>query len=762
MDKTQNSQVKKTMITKEEALFLHQFPKPGKVSLLPTKPITTSRDLALAYSPGVAYPCLEIEQKPETVYDYTSKGNTVAVISNGTAVLGLGNLGALASKPVMEGKSVLFKRFANIDSVDIEINSENVEDIIKAVALIGETWGGINLEDIKSPECFEIETRLKEMLDIPVFHDDQHGTAIITLAGLINACEISNRKLENIKVVMNGAGAAGIACLELIKKGGVKPENITLCDKTGPIYKGRTEAMNELKDKYAIETKARTLAEALMGADVFIGLSAKDAVSKDMVKGMAKQPIIFAMANPDPEITPEDVLSVVPDAIMATGRSDYPNQINNVMGFPYIFRGALDVRARNINDEMKLAASYAIAKLAKQGVPNNVKHAYPDRNLTYGPEYIIPTPFDQRLIVEVSSAVAKAAMETGVARKQITNWEEYRHDLLSQVNPSMNALSLLFRKLQKAEVKKKVIFAEGEEPEIVRAAVYLAENGYCKPILIGREERINPLLESVHAKNNPNIKILNASIMQDKIIEFTEIIYKNLQRKGYLKRDCEKLIKTDRNTFAACLLESGYADGMMTGYTRGFRKSFSDVRSVLSVEKNNIISGFSIISSNERIILVGDTAINENPTAEELAKITLTLVNKARLLDLEPRVAFISYSNFGSRDGEHINVIKDAIKILDSKNTDFEYDGEMSVDIALSENPRKIYPFSKLSKSANILISNNLTTGNVATNLIKSLCAGVSVIGPVVTGFEKPTQIVKYGADFESIVNSTVFCLAKL
>lgn len=752
----------KSSITKEDALRLHKFPVPGKISILPTKPLVTSRDLSLAYSPGVAYPCVEIAENPDAVYDYTSKGNLVAVISNGTAVLGLGNLGSAASKPVMEGKSVLFKRFANIDSVDIEINSENPEDIIKAVSLIGETWGGINLEDIKAPECFEIEEKLKGLLDIPVFHDDQHGTAIITLAGLMNACEITGKKMKEIKVVMNGAGAAGIACLELIREGGVKPQNIILCDTKGPIYKGRKEGMNAFKEKYSVETSARSLEEAMVGADVFIGLSVKGAVTKEMVKKMAKKPIIFAMANPDPEITPEDVISVCPDAIVATGRSDYPNQVNNVMGFPYIFRGALDVRAKSINEEMKLAASFAIAKLAKESVPNQVKLAYPGRTLQYGPEYIIPTPFDPRLIVEVSVAVAKAAIDTGVARKNIESFDAYKHELISHINPSMNIIGLIFRKLQKSTIKKRVIFTEGEEPEVVRAAVYLADNGYCKSVLVGREDKVNTLLKTIGANENKNIEVLNAAILQDKIQDFTGLVYKNLQRRGYLYRDCEKLVKTDRNTFSACILEAGMADAMLTGYTRGFRKSFSDVRHVIKGNKDDIIFGFSVISNNDRTVLVGDTSINENPTAEELAKIAIALSKKARLLNLEPKVAFVSYSSFGSRDGEHINVIKDAIKILDSKNTDFEYDGEMTVDVALSENPRKSYPFNKLSGPANILIANNLTAGNVSINLIKYISKTVSVIGPVISGFEKPVQIVKYEADFETIVNSVAFMLSDI
>jgi malate dehydrogenase (oxaloacetate-decarboxylating)(NADP+) len=577
----------------------------------------------------------------------------------------------------------------------------------------------------------------------------------------MNACEITGRKLSDIKIVINGAGAAGIACLELMKLGGVSSQNIILCDTKGTIYKGRTEGMNSFKEKYAIETSARSLAEALKGADVFIGLSAKGAVNQSMIKNMAAKPIIFAMANPDPEITPEEVLAIIPDAIVATGRSDYPNQVNNVMGFPYIFRGALDVRATKVNEEMKLAAARAIAKLAKEGVPNQVKLAYPGRNLVYGNEYIIPTPFDPRLIVEVSVAVAKSAIETGVARKRIDNWDEYKHQLIGHINPSMNIISMAFRKLQKSPIKKKVVFAEGEEPEVVRAAIYLHENGYCKPILVGREDKIHSVLKSLGTLENSDIEIINAGKLESKLEEFTLNLYKNLQRKGYLLRDCEKLIKTDRNVFAASLLHFGMADAMLTGYTRGFRKSFSDIRHVISPKKDEIAYGFSILSGSDRTILIGDTAINENPTAEELAIIGMKLAEKAKLLNLAPGVAFVSYSNFGSREGEHIDVIRSAIKILDNKKTDFEYDGEMSIDIALSENPRKIYPFNKLSKTANILIPNNLTASNISVNLMKSMAKGVSVIGPIIAGFEKPVQIVKYGADFEDIVNSISFMLSE-
>ena len=553
-------------VTKQEALDFHEFPNPGKVSIMPTKNLITARDLSLAYSPGVAFPCLEIQADPSTAYKYTSKGNMVAVISNGTAVLGLGNLGAAASKPVMEGKSVLFKRFANIDSVDIEVEEYNKEKFIEVVAAIGDSWGGVNLEDIASPDCFEIEAALKKRLKVPVFHDDQHGTAIICLAGLMNACEIIGKKFEDLKVVLNGPGAAGIACINLLISAGIKKENVIACDSSGVIFEGRTEKMTEIKARYTVKTNARTLEDALDGADVFLGLSAKDALSKTMLKKMAKDPIIFAMANPDPEITPEDAMEARPDAIVATGRSDYPNQVNNVMGFPYIFRGALDVMATEINEEMKIAAARAIANLAKDSVPTEVLRAYPGRRLEFGRSYIIPTPFDPRLISEVSSAVAKAAMDSGVARKHITNFREYKAQLHSFRNPTLNTMQSIYNNLSEDKTKKKIIFAEGEELEIIKAAIMLKNDGYADPILIGRTEKVQEVMKNSGISDD--ITIVNAA--NSEFVElYTNILFEKLGRKGFLHRDCERLIKTDRNHFAASMLEAGHANSLITGFTRG-------------------------------------------------------------------------------------------------------------------------------------------------------------------------------------------------
>lgn len=764
---------KRVKVTAQEALDFHQFPTPGKLAVCATKPLVTARDLSLAYSPGVAEPCLAIQKDPSKAYDYTSKGNFVAVISNGTAVLGLGDLGALAGKPVMEGKCVLFKRFADVDSVDIEVNipfvDENkkiipdaVDKFVEAIAAIGETWGGINLEDIRSPECFEIEDRLKAKLGIPVFHDDQHGTAIITLAGLINACEITNRNLQDIKVVMNGSGAAGIACLELMLKGGVKQSNIILCDTNGPIYKGRTEGMSGPKTKYAAETSARTLAEAMKGADVFIGLSVKDVVTQEMVKGMAKSPMIFAMANPDPEIKPELVHEVRPDAIMATGRSDYPNQINNVMGFPFIFRGALDVRASSINDEMKLAAAYAIAKLAKEAVPSQVLRAYPGREMKYGPNYILPTPFDPRLITEVSAAVAQAAMESGVARIKITDLNAYKQKLQAHVNPSINAMHLVFRDLQQNKGSKKVIFAEGEEAEIIRTAITMSKNGYCSPILVGRESKILETCESalISREDLDGIQIVNAAVSKnnDKYVEF---LFEKLKRNGYLHRDCERMVKTDRNIFASCMLANGDGNSLITGYTRGYRRSLTDIMKVIDVKKDDTLCGFSVIVSKKQTILIGDTSINENPSAQDLANIAKKIASKAALFGVDPRVAFVSYSNFGSRDGEGIQVIRDAIKILDAEKVKFQYDGEMTVNVALSDDPRKHYPFNRLSAPATILITNGITVANIAVNLIKEISTDTVVLGPILTGFSKPVQIMRIESGMETILNLAALSLAE-
>lgn len=747
---------KRIHVTKEEALDFHEFPKPGKIAIAPTKNLVTARDLSLAYSPGVAFPCLEIEKDPSTSYKYTSKGNMVAVISNGTAVLGLGNLGAAASKPVMEGKSVLFKRFASIDSIDIEVEEYDKDKLIDTIARIGNSWGGINLEDIASPDCFEIEAELKKRLNIPVFHDDQHGTAIICLAGLMNACEILGKKFETLKVVLNGPGAAGIACLNLLMNAGIKNENVIVCDSNGVIFKGRTEKMTPLKEKYAAETKARTLAEALDGADVFLGLSVKGALTKEMIIKMAKDPVIFAMANPDPEILPEEAIEARPDAIVATGRSDYPNQVNNVMGFPYIFRGALDVNATTINEEMKIAAAKAIAGLAKESVPAEVLRAYPGRKLEFGRSYIIPTPFDPRLISEVSSAVAKAAMDSGVARKNIENFREYKSQLYSFRNPTISTMQSIFNNLSKTDKKKKIIFAEGEELEIIKSAIMLKNEGYAEPILIGRVDKIEAVMKDSGLKSS-NIQIVNAG-NSSHVELYTDVLFSKLGRKGFLKRDCERLIKTDRNHFASAMLECGHGDSLLTGFTRGYQKSLTDISRVLEKKENDVLFATSVVVIENKTIFIADTAINENPSAQQLASIAITAAKKAELFGFVPRVAFVSYSNFGSRHGTDNEKIAEAIKILDEKNVSFEYDGEMMVDVALSQNPREHYPFNRLTKSANILITPNLTASHIAMSLLESV-SNAFIIGPMLNGFAKPVQIVRYHADINSITNLAALSL---
>jgi malate dehydrogenase (oxaloacetate-decarboxylating)(NADP+) len=747
----------RVQVTKEEALNFHEFPKPGKIAILPTKNLITARDLSLAYSPGVAYPCLEIQQDPTTSYKYTSKGNMIAVISNGTAVLGLGNLGAAASKPVMEGKSVLFKRFANIDSIDIEVEEYDKDKLIETIARIGNSWGGINLEDIASPDCFEIEKELKKRLNVPVFHDDQHGTAIICLAGLMNACEIIGKKFENLKVVLNGPGAAGIACLNLLITAGVNPKNVIACDSNGVIYKGRTEKMTELKEKYAVETKARTLTEALDGADVFLGLSVKGALTKEMIVKMAKDPVIFAMANPDPEILPEDATTARPDAIVATGRSDYPNQVNNVMGFPYIFRGALDVNATDINEEMKIAAARAIANLAKESVPTEVLRAYPGRKLEFGRSYIIPTPFDPRLISEVSAAVAKAAMDSGVAQKHITNFREYKSQLHSFRNPTISTMQSIYNNLAKSDIKKKIIFAEGEELEIIKVALSVKNEGYAEPILVGRIDKVESVMKSA-GLDSKNITIANAA-NSPHVEMYIDILFEKLSRKGFLRRDCERLIKTDRNHFAAAMLEADHADSLVTGFTRGYQKSLNDISRVISKKENETLFATSGVVVGNRTIFISDTAINENPTPKQLAQIAVQTAKKVEAFGYTPRVAFVSYSNFGSRSGLDNDKIHETIKILDSQCVSFEYDGEMMVDVALSENPREYYPFNRLTKPANILITPNLTASHIAMNLLES-ANDAFVIGPILYGFNKSVQIVRYHSDINTITNLAALSLA--
>lgn len=741
-----------------DALEYHSNGSPGKISIQPSKQMTNQRDLSLAYSPGVAYPCLEIQKNPLKAFDYTAKGNFVAVISNGTAVLGLGNLGALASKPVMEGKAVLFKRFADIDAIDLEVNTEDIEEFVNCVKLLGPSWGGINLEDIKSPECFIIEEKLKNLMDIPVFHDDQHGTAIISLAGIINAAEVTGRDFSQLKIVSNGAGAASIACIELIKKMGVPAENITLCDSHGVIYKGRTNGMNEWKEKHAVETKKRTLAEALEGADVFLGLSVADVVTPEMVKKMAPQPIIFAMANPNPEIKPELARSACPDAIIATGRSDYPNQVNNVMGFPYIFRGALDVRAKTINDEMKIAAALAIAELAKLPVPDQVKTVYNGRSLKFGPDYIIPVPFDPRLIYTIPVAVAKAAMETGVAQEPIVDLNEYQKKLKSRLNPSAGILNLMLEDVGSSS--KRVLFADGEEESVIKAAIAIRDAKIATPILVGREEKI---IQVAYGFDNEadlsGVEIINAKILEHKLDQYINFLYAKMQRKGLLYRDCSRLVKADRNIFSACLLACNEADALIAGHTRSYKDTLKDVLSVIDAKPDQEIFGLSILLAGKKTILVSDSTVNISPDAETLARIAVQSAKKCKSMGLIPRVAFLSFSNFGSsKKDAGSQTVRQAVKLLETWGVEFEFDGEISADVALNQNLMKLYPFMRLSGPANVLIMPNLSAAHISTKLVQEL-GGHTVLGPMLQGFSKPVQIIHTGASVEDLVNSTIMAL---
>ena len=738
-------------ITDEEALAYHSEGQPGKISIMPTKPLITQRDLALGYSPGVAVPCLKIHENKDAAYDYTSKGNLVAVISNGTAVLGLGNLGALASKPVMEGKSILFKRFADIDSMDIEIDSTNIDEIVSAVRAISVTFGGINLEDFGAPDCFIIEERLKALCDIPVFHDDQHGTAIITAAGMINAAHISGRELKDLKIVALGAGSAGIACIELLKHMGVKHENVLLCDKSGVIYEGRTDAtMNQWKSAHAVKTSKRTLAEALDGADVFLGLSAAGALTKDMVKSMAKNPIIFAMANPVPEIMPEEVLSVRQDAIIATGRSDYNNQVNNVMGFPYIFRGALDVRAREINVEMKVAAAEAIARLAREDVPDEVCAAYSGKTMKYGPEYIIPTPFDPRLITTVPIAVAQAAMDSGVARKPIQDFAAYRRTLSARLDPSANSMAQIFDAVR--QNPSRVIFAEGEHEKAIRAAIHWRDNGYGHPILIGRPDRIRETIHRLGIKQADSLEIVNAAVTPH-LSQYTAMLYGKLQRKGFLMRDVERMVKNDRNIFASCMLECGHGDVLITGLTRNYYRALENINRVIDTRKNEFLFATSMLVSKNRTVFISDTVVQELPSSEELAEIAIRTARKARQLGHEPRVALLSYSNFGNPMKEKSKRIRDAVALLDAHtDIDFEYDGEMSADVALNKDLMAMYPFCRLTGPANVLIMPALHSAHISAHLLEELDVG-TVVGPILVGLEKPVQIASMNAGVADVIN---------
>lgn len=736
-------------ISDQEALVFHAEGRPGKFEIAPTKPLTTQRDLSLAYSPGVAVPCLEIEKDPAKAYDYTSKGNVVAVISNGTAVLGLGNIGALAAKPVMEGKAVLFKKFADVDGIDLEVNTEDVDEFVNCVRLLGKGLGGINLEDIKAPECFIIEQRLKELLDIPVFHDDQHGTAIISSAGLINALHLTNRDLKTTKLVVNGAGAASIAGVELFKAMGMPHDNIIICDSQGVVYTDRETGMNQWKSAHAANTKKRTLEEAAKGADVLMGLSVKGAFSRKIIESMAENPIIFAMANPDPEITPEEVLEIRSDAIMATGRSDYPNQVNNVLGFPYIFRGALDVRASEINDAMKIAAAHAIAELAREDVPDEVSAAY-GRSLQFGRDYIIPAPFDPRLIVNVSSAVAKAAMESGVASQPIENFVDYESDLSARLDPTANSLSGIYAIIRQRP--KRVVFSEGEEERVIRAAIAFRSGGYGHPILIGREQTVRETMARLGISDTRGIEIHNARLSENNS-EYTKALYERLQRSGHLYRDVQRMVNQDRNVFGACMVAHGHADAMVTGVTRSFGVNHEYITRVLDPKPGHRLMTCSLVITRSHTLFIADTNINELPSPEALADIAIQTAERARAFGHNPRVALLSFSNFGYPHREHMERIRAGVQELDARNVDFEYDGEMNVDVALDMAVRQNYPFCRLSGPANVLIMPALHSANISYKLLKAVGGG-TIIGPMLIGLEKPVQIVQMNATVNDLVQA--------
>ncbi len=737
-------------VSDEEALNFHKRGKPGKLEITPTKPMVTQRHLSLAYSPGVAVPVKAIADDPDTAYDYTSKGNMVAVVSNGTAILGLGDLGALASKPVMEGKSVLFKRFADIDSVDIEVDTKDPEEFINAVKHLGPAFGGINLEDIAAPESFEIEQRLKELMDIPVFHDDQHGTAIIAAAGLLNALDITGKSIKDIKVAVSGAGSSALSVIGLIKAMGLPHDNALVCDSKGVLYKGRTERMDQWRSAHAVETDKRTLAEALDGADVCIGLSVAGAVTKDMIKSMAKNPIVFVMANPTPEILPEDIEAVRSDAIIATGRSDYPNQVNNVLGFPYIFRGALDARARTINEEMKIACAEALAGLAREEVPDEVAAAYGKR-LKYGPGYIIPTPFDPRLISEIPPAVAKAAADTGVARKPIEDLSAYKHTLAARLDPSASFLQTIFASLRALDTPKRVVFTEGEEEAVVRAAYTFQQEGLGTPVLIGREEMIKNALADAGLPVNTEFETYHSRTAPHNAM-YTDYIYKRLQRKGRLRRDAQRLVNQDRNVYAACMLAHGHADGMVTGVTRHYDVALGNVRLALDARPGERMIGMSIILTKNRTLFVADTNVTELPSSEDLADIAVQVAHATRHLGFHPKVAFVSYSNFGNPDTEHSRRVAGAVGILDQRtDVDFEYEGEMTPRMALNEKLRRLYPFSRLKGEANVLITPGVHSAAISTKLLGEI-GGAMVLGPVLIGMEKPVQIAQVGAGVGDIV----------
>lgn len=742
----------KNKLTREDALQFHMQPTPGKWEIQATVPMTTQRDLSLAYSPGVAIPCEEIFANPATAYDYTNKGNLVAVISNGTAVLGLGNLGALASKPVMEGKSVLFKRFADVNSIDIELDTEDPDAFCNAVRLMGPTFGGINLEDIKAPECFIIEQRLKEEMDIPVFHDDQHGTAVICAAGLLNALYLSGKKIEDVKIVLNGAGAAGIACLELLKSMGARHDNCIMADTKGVIYQGRTEGMNQWKSAHAVVTDARSLADAMKDADVFLGVSAKGAVTQDMVASMAPNPVIFAMANPDPEITPEEAHAVRPDAIVATGRSDYPNQVNNVLGFPYLFRGALDIHARAINDEMKIACAEALAALAREDVPDEVAMAY-GKKLSFGRDYIIPTPFDPRLIHRIPTAVARAGMKTGVARRPIVDMDAYELSLKSRMDPTASILRSLNARARAAQ--STVVFAEGDDPRVLRAAVLYQRAGMGKALVVGRSDDVRAKLTAEGlAEAVDEIEVVNAANTTH-LETYKAFLYKRLQRNGFDAQDIHRLAARDRHVFAALMLAHGHADGMVTGATRKSAHVLELINHIFDAQPHDGAVGVTAVLHKGRIVLITDTLVHEWPDENDLADIAERGASVARDLGLEPRVAFLSFSTFGSPVSERAEKMRKAPVVLDNRRVDFEYEGEMTVDVALNPRAQENYPFSRLTGPANVLVVPARHSASISVKLMQEM-AGATVIGPILSGVGKPVQICSTVSTVNDILNMAV------
>ena len=735
--------------TDQEALDYHNSGKSGKIEILSSKPMTSKRDLALAYSPGVAAPVKMIAKNPDAAYDYTTKGNLVAVISNGSAILGLGNLGALAAKPVMEGKAVLFKRFADIDAIDLEVDSSDVNEIINCIASLGKSFGGINLEDIAAPDCFVIEQKLKEKLDIPIFHDDQHGTAIITLAALINALDISDKSIKDIKVVVNGAGASAIACANLFKSNGVPNENIVMLDRKGVLYRGR-DNLDQWKSAHAIDTKLRTLKDAIKGADVFLGLSTKNVLSKDMIKTMAKNPIVFALANPDPEINPEDVHEARDDAIVATGRSDYPNQVNNFIGFPYIFRGALDVRAKTINEEMKVAAAHAIAELTRENVPDEVAAAMGGERPKYGKEYIIPSTFDPRLISVIPVAVAKAAMKSGVARKKIENLEVYKDQLRQRLDPSLTIMLGINSQIKKN--KKRVVFADGEDENTLKAAIAFKNNGLGIPVLIAKKEIVKKKLKEIGLDENYNIEIIN-STDNEKREKYAKFLYGKMQRKeGLLERDCDRLVRNDRVVWGTCMVSCGDVDAMVTGNTRRYTSTLDKVKRVVDPRSGEVIFGLIIMVNRGRTVFIADITVHEIPTAEQLSQIAISCARVARLFGFDPKVAFLSHSTFGTPKTSSTKNLRDAVEILKEKKVDFKFDGEMQPDVALNEEYKELYPFSEIVGNANILIMPGRHSAAISYKLMKSLSA-VKVVGPLLVGLGEPIEIAPLRSSTSDIIN---------